>query len=463
MKQNKKIHILGICGTFMGSLALIAKSLGFDVSGSDKEAYPPMGDLLKSQGIEIYQGYDEKQLSIYKPDEIIIGNALGRGHLVVEAILNEKLPFKSGPQWLYENVLAKKKVIAISGTHGKTTTTAMVIKILDDAKLNPSFLIGGVANDFPLSSRITDSEYFVIEADEYDTAFFDKRSKFVHYSPDILIMNNLEFDHADIFENLDQIKRQFHHLIRVMPKNASVIFNSDDQNLKAVLDQGLWSEAISFGYLNNHQQNLNHWHYKILKEDCSLFEVYYKDKKQGEISWDLIGKHNLYNALAAIAASFRAGVDPNVAINALNQFRGVKRRLENFYTKDHVYFYDDFAHHPTAIETTLKSMRNKIGQAQLIAILEPRSNTMKMGIHQKVLADALKIADHIFVFQPENVGLQWLDVFNNSKLNDQVSISDSVDKIIKNLPKVIKNEAHVVIMSNGSFDQIYEKIKKIEL
>ncbi|MCF6767190.1 UDP-N-acetylmuramate:L-alanyl-gamma-D-glutamyl-meso-diaminopimelate ligase [Thiotrichales bacterium 19S11-10] len=449
----KKIHILGICGTFMGSLALIARKLGYEVSGSDIASYPPMGDLLEAQGIQVFKGYDREQLEIYQPDEVIVGNTMKRGVDIIEAMMERRIPLKSGPQWLYENVLRYKRVIAISGTHGKTTTTSMLVKIFEHAGLNPGFLIGGVANDYDVSARVTDSEWFVIEADEYDTAFFDKRSKFVHYFPEIAIINNIEFDHGDIFNHLDEIKRQFHHLIRSVPPNGCLIINAEDDVIADVLIKGVWSPVISFGL------SVGNWQAKLLKEDASEFEIYFKHKKQGVIKWDLIGLHNTYNALAAVSASFQAGIEPDVAIDALSKFQGVKRRLEEILSDDGVTVYDDFAHHPTAIKSTLNAVRANIGKQQLIAILEPRSNTMKMGTHGQRLVDSLNDADYLLLFQPEGVQLKWSDMLNGAQQRSQ--IFHDVDTLVAYLPQVIQKPSHIVIMSNGSFDGIYKKIKKM--
>ncbi|TNF65909.1 MAG: UDP-N-acetylmuramate:L-alanyl-gamma-D-glutamyl-meso-diaminopimelate ligase [Gammaproteobacteria bacterium] len=453
--MEKKVHILGICGTFMGSLALLARQLGFQVSGSDKASYPPMGPLLESQGIEIYSGYDKAQLDIYKPDEVIVGNTMRRGVDIIEAMMNQKVPLKSGAQWLYEKILINKRVIAISGTHGKTTTTSMVVKILDHANLNPGFLIGGVANDYDVSARLTDSEWFVIEADEYDTAFFDKRSKFVHYYPEIAVINNLEFDHGDIFKNLDEIKRQFHHMVRGVSGCGQLIINADDQEITDVLAQGVWSPVMTFGL------SVGNWQAKLLEADGSVFDIYYQNKIKGRLTWNLLGRHNVYNALAAIAVASTVGIEPVVAIEALSNFQGVKRRLEQIVTQDNVYVYDDFAHHPTAIKSTLEAVKANIGNDQLIAILEPRSNTMKMGVHGQKLFDALQDADHLMLFQPEGVGLKWDELINGAQQRSDVF--NSVDALLDKLPQIIKKPSHIVIMSNGAFDDIYKKIKKMSL
>ncbi|MFT6835799.1 MAG: UDP-N-acetylmuramate: L-alanyl-gamma-D-glutamyl-meso-diaminopimelate ligase, partial [Francisellaceae bacterium] len=364
----KKIHILGVCGTFMGGLAVIARQKGFEVVGSDQNAYPPMSTHLENSGIDIHNGYDIKNL-IPEPDQVIIGNTLKRGIEIVEHVLNQHCRYYSGAQWLYENVLYDKHVLAVSGTHGKTTTTSMLVKILDECGYNPGFMIGGVSKDFGMSARLTDSKYFVIEADEYDTAFFDKRSKFIHYKPDTLIINNIEFDHADLFSSLDDIKKQFNHLLRVIPQNSTIIYAGDDRNIQDLFSQGCWSKTESFS-----QQDSNNnpsWGYKMTAIDGSEFEVYHGGKKVGQVQWALIGDHNVSNGLAAIAAACDIGVDPGDACDAIAKCQGVKRRMDLIASNEYCYIYDDFAHHPTAIFKSLGGLRNKVGGEKLYAILEP--------------------------------------------------------------------------------------------
>ncbi|MEY8703235.1 UDP-N-acetylmuramate:L-alanyl-gamma-D-glutamyl-meso-diaminopimelate ligase, partial [Francisella philomiragia] len=353
--MSKHIHILGICGTFMGSLAVLAKQKGYKVTGSDLNVYPPMSTYLESQGIEILQGFDCDQLDT-SPDEIIIGNIMKRGMPIIEKILAEKLNYFSGPQWLYQNILKYKKVIAIAGTHGKTTTTTMTIKILEQAGLNPSFLVGGVSSDFGVSSRYTDSEYFVIEADEYDTAFFDKRSKLIHYDPSIFVINNIEFDHADIFKDIDAIFWQFHQLLRKMPSTAKIIYNDKDENVQKIISMGCWSELVRVNSDNGT---------KIAKHtaDYSRFELCDISGNNIEISWGLIGEHNALNAMSAYAVAKQLNISDEVVKDALESFKGVKRRLEVLSHQNNVTLYDDFAHHPTSIKLTLEAVRNKAKEA----------------------------------------------------------------------------------------------------
>ena len=429
------IHILGIAGTFMGSLALIAKSLGFKVSGQDQNVYPPMSTQLDDQGIKYTSGYHSKDLP--NADVFIIGNALSRGNECVEYILNKQYTYTSGAQWLSENVLKNKWVLAVSGTHGKTTTASMLAWILEDAGLNPGFLIGGLTQDFGVSSRITESPFFVIEADEYDTAFFDKRSKFVHYHPKTLVINNLEFDHGDIFESLKDIQKQFHHLIRTVPNDGLIIYPEDNININEVLDMGVYSNTQTIT-----QTKLTS------TKNGSEFQV----DENNKLSWNLLGEHNMQNAMSAIYAAQHAGVPIAIACEALGKFSGVKRRLEVRYKDVNITLYDDFAHHPTAIQTTLNGLRDKVGREKIIAILELRSNTMKMGYHKDTLVNSLKSADSTLVLRPQNTDWDVDSVFNNSNIN----LFDNVDEIV-NTAKEISN-AHIVVMSNGGFDDIFNKL-----
>ncbi len=426
------IHILGIAGTFMGSLALIAKQLGHTVTGQDQGVYPPMGTQLDEQNITYTHGYNVADMP--QADVFIIGNALSRGNACVEEILTEQYAYTSGAQWLSENVLRDKWVLAVSGTHGKTTTASMLAHILEVAGYNPSFLIGGVVEDFGVSSRLTDSNFFVIEADEYDTAFFDKRSKFVHYHPKTLVINNLEFDHADIFDSLKDIQKQFHHLLRTIPNDGLIIHPENNKNIDEVLQMGVYSSEQA---LPAHVLKSN--------EIGSEFEV-----ENHKVSWNLLGEHNMQNGLNAIYAAHHIGVPFDVACEALNTFKGVKRRLEIKHQTDNITLYDDFAHHPTAIKTTLKGLRAKVGNEKIIAILELRSNTMKSGVHQQSLVDALKDADQVLILKPENT--DWdIDVLFNAD-----SLFNSVDDIVTQLSQV--NQGHLVVMSNGGFDDIFNKI-----
>lgn len=428
------IHILGIAGTFMGSLALIAKQLGHQVTGQDQGVYPPMSTQLDEQKITYTHSY--KASDMPKADIFIIGNALSRGNECVEDILSKQYAYTSGAQWLSEQVLHDKWVLAISGTHGKTTTASMLAWVLDYAGYNPSFLIGGVVEDFGVSSRLTDSNFFVIEADEYDTAFFDKRSKFAHYRPKTLVINNLEFDHADIFDSLKDIQKQFHHLIRTVPKEGVIIHPENIQAIDEVLEQGLWS-----GEQTLPNQTLN----------SSALGTCFK-VENAAVDWHLLGKHNMQNGLSAIYAAHHVGVPIDVACEALNQFKGVKRRLEIKYQTEHITLYDDFAHHPSAIQTTLAGLRDKVGSESIVAILELRSNTMKSGVHQQSLVDSLKEADQILILKPENANWDIHTLFNNTNL------FDSVDAIVDRLSRL--RQGHFVVMSNGGFDDIFNKLIK---
>ena len=389
------IHILGICGTFMGGIAAIAKQAGHRVTGCDANVYPPMSTQLEAQGIELIEGWAPQQVEL-KPDLFVIGNVVSRGNPLMEAILDRNLAYISGPQWLYENVLREKWVLAVAGTHGKTTTTAMLAWILEDAGLEPGFLIGGVPENFGVSARLTASAFFVIEADEYDTAFFDKRSKFVHYHPRTAILNNLEFDHADIFADLAAIETQFHHLVRTVPGSGLIVANGLEASMERVLARGCWTPVERVGVEAG-------WHSGIPAPDGS-FDVKLAAKLQGTVHWDLLGSHNQHNALAALAAARHAGVPVTQAIAALGRFRNVKRRLEVRGSVNGVTVYDDFAHHPTAIELTIAGLRSKVGKARILAVLEPRSNTMKMGVMKDSLGPSLRGADLVFCYTN---GIGW--------------------------------------------------------
>ncbi len=436
------IYILGICGTFMGSLAILAREMGYQVSGCDTNVYPPMSTQLENAGIALDQGFEIQHLDC-NPDLIVIGNAMSRGNPLVEYVLDRGLPYTSGPQFLHDYVLREKWVLAVAGTHGKTTTSSMLAFILDYAGMKPGFLIGGVVQDFPFSARIGESPFFVVEADEYDTAFFDKRSKFLHYSPRTLILNNLEFDHADIFENLDAIKKQFHHLLRIVPATGRVIVNQQEANLADVLAKGCWSEQVSFG--ENGQ-----WQAQTLANgDIEIFNSR-DDKQRWTLSWALMGEHNTLNALAAIAAAEHVGVRPETAVEALSQFNGVKRRMEKIADVHGICLYDDFAHHPTAIETTLAGLKAKVA-GRIIAVLEPRSNTMKMGVHKEQLSNSVALADQAFWYVN---GMQW-------QLNEQAGQSFvDLDALITAIITQAKSGDHIVFMSNGGFGGIHQKVKQ---
>ena len=444
------IHILGICGTFMAGIAAIAKAQGHKVTGCDLNVYPPMSTQLEQLDIKITEGYDVKQVEI-KPDIFIIGNVIARGNPLIESILNQKLKYQSGPEWLYENILHNKWVLAVAGTHGKTTTTAMLAWILEANGLAPGFLIGGIPNNFnvsarlPISSNKNSPTFFVIEADEYDTAFFDKRSKFVHYRPNTLILNNLEFDHADIFENIEHIEKHFHHLIRTIPNIGKIIFNNDSLSIKKVLAQGCWSEIEDFGTKGK-------WTYQKINEN--EFEVYFQEKSQGILKWDLIGHHNVQNALAAIAASKHVGISSDNAISALGKFKNVKKRMELLESIRGINIYDDFAHHPTAIKTTLEGLRSKIGKNRIVAIIEPRSNTMKLGKMKDDLLKSLKEADIIFCFS-KNLSWDPKILFQNIS---NVNVTNDRDILANKIFDSCQPNDNIIFMSNGGFSGLQNKV-----
>ncbi|MGZ8225424.1 MAG: UDP-N-acetylmuramate:L-alanyl-gamma-D-glutamyl-meso-diaminopimelate ligase [Methylococcaceae bacterium] len=444
------IHILGICGAFMGGLAVIARQLGYQVSGSDQNVYPPMSTQLDQQGIRLMEGYRAENLDC-NPDLVIIGNALSRGNPEVEAVLNKGLKYVSGPQWLAEHVLQDKWVLAVAGTHGKTTTTSMLSWILESQGFKPGFLIGGIPLNFGISARLGESDFFVIEADEYDSAFFDKRSKFVHYRPRTAVLNNLEFDHADIFPDLDAIKRQFHHLVRMIPGEGLIISPACETNIDDVLAMGCWTPVVRTAIDLDAQ-----WQAQLLKTDGSRFNIIFDNKEQGSVNWSLTGDHNVYNALSAIVGAYHVGILPSDAIAALGEFRNVKRRMEVLANINGVTLYDDFAHHPTAIETTLDGLRKQVGQERIIAIVEPRSNTMRMGVHTETLAKSLSDADLAIVYQPENIG--W-DLTALKKYAGNIEICHSLDDIIARLKLEARYGGHFVLMSNGSFGGIYQRLQ----
>jgi UDP-N-acetylmuramate: L-alanyl-gamma-D-glutamyl-meso-diaminopimelate ligase len=446
----KHIHILGICGTFMGSLAIIARELGYKVTGSDTNVYPPMSTYLAAQGIEIMQGYEIEHLNPL-PDMIVVGNTMKRGMPIIEYILNKNLPFSSGPQWLYEHCLNKKWVLMIAGTHGKTTTTSMLAYILEQNGLNPGFLIGGIPVNFQVSSRIGGSDFFVIEGDEYDCAFFDKRSKFVHYHARTAILNNLEYDHADIFENVAAIQKQFHHLVRTIPSEGLIVENAEAPLLKQAIDMGCWTPRQTFG-------KDAQWQAKLLEEDGSSFIVLHQGKELGTVNWQMLGQHNVNNALAAIAAAQHVGIRPKDSIEALVSFKGVKRRLELRGEIKQIKVFDDFAHHPTAIATTLQGIKAHNKKGRVIAVIEPRSNTMRMGQFREALRDSLQIADHVFVFEPANLGWNMQEALAGSKVS--IDIYPSTQEIIDAVKAFAKPQDKVVIMSNGGFENIHERLLK---
>ena len=473
------IHILGICGTFMGGIAVLAKQAGHKVTGCDANVYPPMSTQLEAQGIELIEGFAPEQTKL-NPDIYVIGNVVSRGNPLMEEILNRGLPYISGPQWLAENVLQGKWVLAVAGTHGKTTTSSMLAWILEYAGLAPGFLIGGVPENFGVSARLpqtppsmvrqahherNDSEpvrpelvegcehdadaspFFVIEADEYDTAFFDKRSKFVHYRPRTAVLNNLEFDHADIFEDLAAIEKQFHHLVRTVPQQGLVVANGKEASLQRVIDKGCWTPVEKFGTNDD-------WQAASAQGD-GCFDVVYQGKSQGRVAWGLLGEHNRMNALASIAAARHAGVAVDVSIAALTEFRNVKRRMELRGVVNNISVYDDFAHHPTAIETTVAGLRGKVGAARILAVLEPRSNTMKLGVMKSALPASLKDADLVFCYQ---ANLGWDAKEALAPISAKTEVHDDLEQLVEAIVQATKAGDHVLVMSNGGFGGIHQKL-----
>ena len=444
------IHILGICGTFMGGIALLARERGFRVTGSDANVYPPMSTQLQDAGIELMEGYEAAHLQP-APDVVVVGNAMTRGNPAIEYLLNAGIPYTSGPQWLAENLLADKWVLAVSGTHGKTTTSSMLAWILEHADMSPGFLIGGVPANFGVSARSGESDFFVVEADEYDTAFFDKRSKFVHYRPRTLTINNLEFDHADIFPDLAAIQRQFHHLVRCVPGEGLVVHRDATGAINDTLAQGCWTPCQSFSV-----EGAADWSANLLAPDGSAFTVQGPDSPDLEVRWQFRGLHNVENALAALAAARHVGVIPRDAVAALNGFTGVKRRLELLGTERGVWVYDDFAHHPTAIASTLAGLRASEAQGRVVALIEPRSNTMRMGEHRASLAAATADADRVYWYQPP--GMDWsLDtVISESRV--PASLAQDIDGLIEAVVNDAQPGDVIVIMSNGGFGGIHGRL-----
>lgn len=442
------IHILGICGTFMGGIAALAKQTGHKVTGCDANVYPPMSTQLENQGITLIEGFDPSQANI-GADMFVIGNVVSRGNPLMEEILNRGLPYVSGPQWLAEHVLRDKWVLAVAGTHGKTTTSSMLAWILEYASMKPGFLIGGVPQNFGISARLGETPFFVIEADEYDTAFFDKRSKFVHYHPRTAILNNLEFDHADIFPDLAAIETQFHHLVRTVPGNGLILSNAHEASLDRVLQRGCWTPVEKFGTEQG-------WQAGDVTADGSC-TILYQGQPQGQLNWQLLGEHNRMNALAAIAAARHAGVPAEVGIAALGQFQNVKRRMEVRGVVNNITVYDDFAHHPTAIATTIAGLRAKVGKARIFAVLEPRSNTMKLGAVKDALPGSLKEADLTFCYA-NNLG--WDAQATLQPLGASACTHDSLDLLIDSVAQAAKTGDHILIMSNGGFGGIHEKLLK---
>ena len=491
------IHILGVCGTFMGGIAALAKAAGHKVTGCDANVYPPMSTQLESQGIELIEGFSPEQIKL-NADVYVIGNVVTRGNPLMEEILNRGLPYISGPQWLAERVLQGKWVLAVAGTHGKTTTSSMLAWILEYAGLAPGFLIGGVPENFSVSARLPQvppaqqhqqtspspasgrgvgvkvdvvssstnaphpsplplagegtSPFFVIEADEYDTAFFDKRSKFVHYHPRTAVLNNLEFDHADIFEDLAAIEKQFHHLVRTVPQNGLIVSNGKEASLKRVIEKGCWTPVETFG-------DATDWHADNAHGGGS-FDVMHQGKLQGRVTWDLLGEHNRMNALASIAAARHVGVPVEQSIAALGEFKNVKRRMETRGMVNNITVYDDFAHHPTAIETTVAGLRAKVGAyektgARILAVLEPRSNTMKLGVMKDALPVSLKEADLVFCY---GANLGWDAAEALKSIANKAQTFDNLDNLVQTVAKIAKSGDHVLVMSNGGFGGVHQKI-----
>ncbi|WP_134675774.1 UDP-N-acetylmuramate:L-alanyl-gamma-D-glutamyl-meso-diaminopimelate ligase [Ectopseudomonas khazarica] len=443
------IHVLGICGTFMGSLAVLAKELGHRVTGSDANVYPPMSTQLEAQGIELLQGYDPAHLQP-APDLVVVGNAMSRGNPAVEYVLNQGLPYVSGPQWLADHVLQGRWVLAVAGTHGKTSSSSMLAWVLEHAGMSPGFLIGGVPQNFGISARLGGTPFFVVEADEYDSAFFDKRSKFVHYRPRTAILNNLEFDHADIFPDLAAIERQFHHLVRTVPGEGLVIHPASETALARVIEMGCWTPVQTTG-------EGGQWQARLLAADGSRFEVSFAGKVEGTVEWNLTGQHNVANALAVLAAARHVGVVPALGIEALGRFVNAKRRMEKVAEVNGITVFDDFAHHPTAIATTLDGLRKRVGNdTQVIAVIEPRSNSMKLGAHRDGLAESAVQADAVFWYAPANLG--WDLAATVAGASNPTRVCDSLEAIIDGVKALARPGTQVVIMSNGGFGGLHGKL-----
>jgi UDP-N-acetylmuramate: L-alanyl-gamma-D-glutamyl-meso-diaminopimelate ligase len=446
----------------MGGIAAIAKQAGYRVTGCDANVYPPMSTQLEAQGIELISGFDAGQLDL-KPDVFVIGNVVSRGNPLMEAILDAGAPYISGPQWLAENVLHSKWVLAVAGTHGKTTTSSMLAWLLEDAGLNQSFLIGGVPNNFGISARLTDDPFFVIEADEYDTAFFDKRSKFVHYRPRTVILNNLEFDHADIFADLAAIQTQFHHLVRTVPHNGLIVSNAHEAALDETLNKGAWTPIARFGSNSGSNHDTADWQIANVGDDDS-FDVLFEGKLQGRVRWDVTGAHNRLNALAAIAAARHVGVEPKTSIDALSRYLMPKRRMEIKGVVNGITVYDDFAHHPTAITTTLAGLRKRLdaqaGAGRILAVLEPRSNTMKLGVMKAALPDSLQAADWVFGYGATegSSALGWDLAETLSPLGDKAQAFSDLDELVQAVKARAQAGDHILVMSNGGFGGVHQKL-----
>ena len=443
------LHILGICGTFMGGIAALARAAGHRVTGSDANVYPPMSTQLEAEGITLIEGYDPAQLDL-APDVVVVGNVMSRGKPVIERLLDSGLPYTSGPQWLAENVLRGREVAAVAGTHGKTTTSSMLAWILQDAGREPGFLIGGVPANFDATAR-PGSGPFVIEADEYDTAFFDKRAKFVHYRPRHLLLTNLEYDHADIYPDLASIQRQFHHLVRTVPGSGRIAWNAGDANLRATLDMGSWTPLAEYA-----RESAAEWRARLAAPDGSAFEVLHRDATVGIVRWPLIGMHNVENGLAAVACAAGMGVLPAAAAAALGRFTGVKRRLELRGEVGGIRVFDDFAHHPTAISFTIDGLRRQADGGRIVAVLEPRSNTMRLGVHREELAAALAGADRVWIYQP--AGLDWDLDGVAAALGAKARVLPDVPALVAALDADLESGDRVVVMSNGGFGGLHLRL-----
>ena len=454
MPAPMRVHILGICGTFMGGIAALARAAGFTVTGSDRNVYPPMSTQLESLGIALTEGFGAEQLSP-PPDVVVVGNVMTRGMPVIEALLESRLAYLSGPEWLARTLLKDRWVLAVAGTHGETTTASLLAWILEHAGLRPGFLIGGVPADFGASARAGAQPYFVIEADEYDTAFFDKRAKFVHYHPRTLILNNLEYDHADIYPDVAAIQRQFHHLVRTVPGSGRIVWNAADRRLEETLAMGCWTPLEGF---SSSPLPRSRWSARPAagSEDFSRFEVLEEGRPCGLVQWSLIGAHNMDNALAAIVAARHAGVALPQALDALASFQGIARRLELRGEVGGVRIYDDFAHHPTAIATTVDGLRRRARRGRIIAVLEPRSHTMRMGVHRHTLAGSLAGADAVWLYTPADLGWDTAPVL--AALGDRGHASSDVEELARELARAVRPGDEVLIMSNGAFSGLHEKL-----
>lgn len=437
----------------MGGIAALARAAGHRVTGSDRNVYPPMSEQLAALGIELIQGYDPEQLKL-NPDVVVVGNVMSRGNPLVEALLNSSIPYTSGPEWLARHVLQNRWVMAVAGTHGKTTTTSMLTWILEYAGCKPGFLVGGVPSNFDATARLGAGLPFVVEADEYDTAFFDKRAKFVHYRPRTAILNNLEHDHADIYPDVASIQWQFHQLLRMVPSNGCVVSNGADQNLEATLAMGCWTPIERFGF--DAGANVA-WHARMPDGgDGSRFDVVVRDKVAGTVEWTLLGRHNVENALASMVAAKHAGVDEAISVEALKHFKGVRRRMEVRGVVNGVTVYDDFAHHPTAVATTVDGLRRKVGNGRVIAVLEPRSNTMRLGTHSAALAHSLERADRIWLYQGPDV--KWDVAGSVASLGARASVATDIDALVETLAAESRRGDHLLIMSNGGFGGVHAKL-----